>query len=212
MITVIGNLKGGSGKSTVTFNLALWLMRHGKTVVTYDLDPQCTLSDVAHVRAEEKHQPVLKVYTRYVKPHFKEVVEEYETLIDVGAANMEAMRRAIGLADRVIIPVSPSQADIWSTQRFLLIIAGEARSDKKPPEVSAFINRADTHVIVRESDQAEEALRTLPGIHVLNMRLCTRTIYRRSFSEGLAVSEIEPSGKAAKEFEIFARHFYPEIQ
>jgi chromosome partitioning protein len=209
MITVIGNLKGGSGKSTVTFNLALWLMSHGKSVVVYDLDPQATLSDVALVRKEEKHQPPLKVYARYVKPHFKEPVENYETLIDVGAANMEAMRRAISLSDRVIIPVSPSQADIWSTQRFLLIIAGETRPDKKPPEVFAFVNRADTHAVVKETDQAEEALRTLPGIHVLNMRLCSRTIYRRSFSEGLAVFEIEPSGKAAKEFEIFARHCYP---
>lgn len=210
MITVIGNLKGGSGKSTVTFNLALWLMRHGRTVVAYDLDPQCTLSDVAHVRTEEKHQPPLKVYTRYVKPRFKEEVDSYETLIDVGTANMEAMRRAISIADRVIIPVSPSQADIWSTQRFLLIIAGETRNDRKPPNVFAFVNRADTHAVVRESDQAHEALCTLPGIRVLDMRLCMRTIYRRSFSEGLAVFEIEPSGKAAKEFEIFARHFYPE--
>ncbi|MES9936900.1 MAG: ParA family protein, partial [Sedimenticola sp.] len=25
MITVVGSLKGGSGKSTVTFNLAVWL-------------------------------------------------------------------------------------------------------------------------------------------------------------------------------------------
>lgn len=209
MITVIGNLKGGSGKSTVTFNLALWLMSHGKSVVVYDLDPQATLSDVALVRKEEKHQPPLKVYARYVKPNFKTPSENYETLIDVGAANMEAMRRAISLADRVIIPVAPSQADIWSTQRFLLIIAGETRPDKKPPEVLAFINRADTHAIIKETDQAEEALRTLPGIRVLNMRLCTRTIYRRSFSEGLAVFEIEPSGKAAKEFEIFAQHCYP---
>lgn len=209
MITVIGNLKGGSGKSTVTFNLALWLMSHGKSVVVYDLDPQATLSDAALVRREEKHQPPLKAYARYVKPNFKESVTDYETLIDVGAANMEAMRRAISLADRVIIPVSPSQADIWSTQRFLLIIAGEIRPDKKPPEVLAFINRADTHAIIKETDQAEAALRTLPGIQVLNMRLCTRTIYRRSFSEGLAVFEIEPSGKAAKEFEIFARYCYP---
>lgn len=209
MITVIGNLKGGSGKSTVTFNLALWLMSHDKSVVVYDLDPQATLSDVALVRKEEKHQPPLKVYARYVKPNFKTPPENYETLIDVGAANMEAMRRAISLADRVIIPVAPSQADIWSTQRFLLIIAGETRPDKKPPEVLAFINRADTHAIIKETDQAEEALRTLPGIRVLNMRLCTRTIYRRSFSEGLAVFEIEPSGKAAKEFEIFAQHCYP---
>ena len=34
MITVIGSLKGGSGKSTVTFNLAIWLaMAHRRLAV-----------------------------------------------------------------------------------------------------------------------------------------------------------------------------------
>ena len=203
MITVIGNLKGGSGKSTVTFNYALWLIREGETVVAYDLDPQSTLNDVAQVREEEQYDPVLKVYTRYIKP---KNVEPTQTLIDVGTANMSAMKKAVTLADRIIVPVTPSQADVWSTQRFLYIVASEVK--EKPPEIFAFINRADTHAAVKESDQAEEALHSLPGIKVLDTRLCQRTIYRRSFSEGLAVFEMEPSGKASKEFEQFARTIY----
>ena len=61
MITVIANLKGGSGKSTVTFNLGLWLQMKGQPVVAYDLDPQQTLSDVAEVRREEGYAPPLQV-------------------------------------------------------------------------------------------------------------------------------------------------------
>lgn len=207
MITVIGSLKGGSGKSTVAFNLVLWLMHHGKTVYTYDLDPQCTLSDVAQVRAEEKYEPALKVYSRYNKPQQKQPLD-IEALIDVGAANMNGMKRAIAMADRVVIPVTPSQADIWSAQRFLYIIASETRN-RKPPAVFAFVNRADTHSGVRETDQAEQALASLPGVTVLGSRLYQRTVYRRSFSEGLAVFELDPSGKSAQEFEIFAKLLYP---
>lgn len=53
MITLIGNLKkGGTGKSTVTFNLALWVAtRHNKHVIVYDLDPQATTSDAFEIRA-----------------------------------------------------------------------------------------------------------------------------------------------------------------
>lgn len=203
MITVIGNLKGGSGKSTVTFNYALWLLREGETVVAYDLDPQCTLNDVTQVREEEKYDPSLKVYTRYVKP---KNIEPSQTVIDVGTASMIAMKKAITLADRIIVPVTPSQADVWSTQRFLYLVASEVKD--KPPEILAFVNRADTHAAVKESDQAEEALHSLPGVKVLNTRLCQRTIYRRSFSEGLAVFEMEPSGKASKEFDNFAHTIY----
>ena len=32
MITVIGNFKGGTGKSTVAFNLAIWLASQGRKV------------------------------------------------------------------------------------------------------------------------------------------------------------------------------------
>ena len=37
------------GKSTVTFNLAVWLSMAGQEVLA-DVDPQATLSDVAEVR------------------------------------------------------------------------------------------------------------------------------------------------------------------
>ncbi len=205
MITVVGNLKGGSGKSTVTFNLALWLMKVGRSVHTFDLDLQCTLNDVAQVRLEEGYDPVLKVGT--VHQFQSEALPDDEVLIDVGTANMASMRKAIGLAHRIVVPVAPSQADIWSTQRFLYIIASEIR--ERPPKVILFLNRADTHSNVKESDEAEEALRALPGIQVLKTRLCQRTTYRRSFSEGLAVFELEPTGKAAKEFAALAKQLYP---
>ena len=181
MITVIGNLKGGSGKSTVTFNLALWLVRHGKQVYVYDLDLQATLLDVAQVRKEEGYEPTLKVMNRYApKNHPESMRPDSETLLDVGAANMNAMKKAIAAADRVVIPVAPSQADIWSTQRFLYIIASEVKD--KPPEVVAFINRADTHAGVRESNETAAALSLLPGVKALTTRLCQRTTYRRSLT------------------------------
>lgn len=205
MITVIGNLKGGSGKSTVTFNLAIWLASHGRSVLTYDLDPQCTLSDVLQVRKEEQYEPMVKVYNRYNRPQDKPG-REPEILIDVGTSNMSAMKKAIAMADRIIVPVAPSQADLWSTQRFLYMIAGIGK--EKPPQVIAFVNRADTHNAIRESDQTEAALQALPAITVLTDRLCQRTVYRRSFSEGLAVFELDPNGKAAREFAVFAQQLY----
>ena len=204
MVTIIGNLKGGSGKSTVTFNLALWLIQTGKQVSVYDLDRQKTLSDAAQVRQEEEYEPHLAVHLHFNKP--RQSINLDETLIDVGAANIEGMKRAISLADRIIVPVLPGQADIWSTQRFLHLVAEELQ--EKKPKIIMFINRADTHRGIHESDEAEEVLSTLPGVQILKTRLHQRVVYRRSFSEGLAVFELEPSGKAAREFEEFAKQLY----
>ncbi len=209
MISVIGNLKGGSGKSTVTFNLAVWLAHFRVEVISFDLDPQATLSDVAEVRRDESFEPDIVVYRTENDPGAIVQYPRTEILVDVGASNLWAMRQAINMADRILIPVTPSQADIWSTQRFLNIITEALKTDHRP-EVLAFINRADTHISVRESDEAEEALASLPGISVLKVRLAQRTVFRRSFSEGLGVFELEPTGKAAHEFHRLAKLLYPK--
>jgi len=44
--------------------------------------------------------------------------------------------------------------------------------DKNETQLLAFVNRADTHVMVRESDETEEALASLKAITVLPYRLC----------------------------------------
>ena len=162
MITVIGNLKGGSGKSTVTFNLAVWLAHLRVKAISFDLDPQATLSDVAEVRRDEEFKPDIVIYRAENDPGAIIQYPNAEILVDVGASNLWAMRQAINMASRILIPVTPSQADIWSTQRFLNIVS-EALRTEHSPKILAFINRADTHISVRETDEAEEALASLPG-------------------------------------------------
>ena len=212
MITVIANLKGGAGKSTVTFNLALWLLMMGQEVTTYDLDPQSTLQDLARVRHEEGVTPTLIVKgLNEIHGQLNKQLDGHNghVLIDVGSANMDGMKEAISMADRVIIPVPPSQPDIWATQRFLQIV--DESTGNKMPELIAFVNRADTHIAVRESDEAEEALNMLGRLKVLPYRLCQRTSYRRSLSEGLSVFELDPRSKGAEEFYNFAQAMHPEL-
>jgi chromosome partitioning protein len=208
MFTIVGNLKGGTGKSTVAFNLAVWLAHEATGVRVFDLDPQATLMDTAEIREEDGFDPIIEVSND---------IDELELLVknkkgpqllaDVSATNMPQLERAIYLADRVLIPVQPSQADIWSTQRFLKMVLTHLNKKKKP-EILGFINRADTHLGVRETGEAEEALRLLPNIEALNVRLYQRTAYRRSFSEGLAVFEQDPMGKAAHEMKHLAKKLY----
>ena len=208
MLTVVGNLKGGTGKSTVAFNLAVWLA-HGKAgVSTFDLDPQATLTDVAQVRQEDGYDPVFDVSNDIEA--LKEIAKtdlKQPIIVDVSATNMPDLEVAISLADRVLIPVQPSQADIWSTQRFLKIVSQSINSDNET-KVLGFINRADTHHMVRETDEAEEALRMLQNIEALNVRLYQRTAYRRSFSEGMGVFELDPMGKASKEMKLLVSTLY----
>ncbi|NNG13175.1 MAG: AAA family ATPase [Halobacteria archaeon] len=215
MITVIANLKGGSGKSTVAFNLAVWLEKNGRSVVGYDLDPQCTFSDLAMLRQEMGYKPDLAIHS--VRAVLKEQLLSHadaEVLVDVGAANMAAMKEALTAADRIVIPVPPSQADVWATQRFLHIIGPDLDAMKinGNQQTLAFVNRADTNKSIRETHETEAALRMLRGIDiVLPHRLRLRTGFRRSLSEGLTVFEMWPRGKAAQEFRTLAGALYPDV-
>lgn len=197
MITVVGNMKGGTGKSTLAFNLSVWLAHHSDSSLRlFDLDPQQTLADVVEVRTEENYQPELP------KTETAEALKSLDkkkghVLIDVSMSDQDALREAIRVCDQIVVPVAPSQADIWSTQRFIKIIK-EERADLPP--ILGVINRADTHPFVVETKETEEALDFLPHIKRLKPRLHNRTNYRRSFSEGLAVFELAPSSKASQEF------------
>ncbi len=210
MITVIGSLKGGSGKSTTSFNLAVWLLAQDFTTAVFDLDPQQTLTDTAECRAEDDQQPVLQVNSprTRIKDKLIEADKTHaEVLVDIGNSNMNAAKTAYLIADRIIIPVLPSQADVWSLQRFLKTL--ESLDTKRSLEIVVFVNRADTHYAVMETRETLAVLKQLPNITVVTQVLSQRLGFRRSFSEGLGIFELEPRSKAAAEFLLFARKLYP---
>ncbi|MBZ0130399.1 MAG: AAA family ATPase [Rhodobacteraceae bacterium] len=203
MLTLFANFKGGTGKSTLVFNMAIWCLSQGKAVTVCDLDPQRTVSDVADIRAEDAIEPSLKVV--HALPDKGK--ERGEWLVDVGASDMVSLRAAVRAAGRIVIPVTPSQADIWATQHFLGIIAEETAGSARP-EVLGFVNRADPHPMSRENAETFEAMQALDGIRPLEPKLVQRLTFRRSFSEGLAAFELEPRGKAADELDALAREIY----
>ncbi len=206
MVTVIGNLKGGTGKSTVAFNLSIWVAtRRNVHVSVYDLDPQATITDALEIREEDGYVPAIS--PQHFVSQLGSEGKHTEVIVDIGLSDQEAMNAALQRADRIVIPVAPSQADVWSTQRFLKLIA-KVRKSGAQPDILGFMNRSDTHRAVRETDDAFDALNGLAGITMLEPRLYQRTAYRRSFSEGMAVFEMDPKSKAAAEMEALGEVLY----
>lgn len=205
MITVIANLKGGTGKSTVTFNLAVWLRSNDRKVTVIDLDPQKTLADVASLRIEENIKPFIPVQAgAFPNVAFPEDAEEI--IIDVGTADLGSFTQAIMIADRILIPVTPSQADIWSTQRFVRFLYKNTHGN--PPESITFLNRVDTNKADQASAEASAALKALPGVRLLPHSLSNRAVFRDSFSEGHAAFELEPRSVGSREFKALAEALF----
>jgi len=200
MITVVGNMKGGSGKSTVAFNLGVWRAMQNRSVKLVDLDAQRTLSDLVAIRAEEGFVPELGMLSADI--NLSDLRSDpADIIVDVGASNFERMLEAIRHADCILIPVVPGQADVWSTQRYLKIVQGERRPGCS---VMLFLNRTDALGGSKETREAAVALNVLmnmlEGVTVLPGRLGQRVSFCRSLSEGLAVFELDPRSKATQEF------------
>lgn len=207
MIILVGNLKGGTGKSTIAFNLAVWSAYQQRRTLLVDADPQHTTSDLIALRREEGHHPMiysLVAEERRLGEELNNVESIFENiLVDIAAGDRESFRAALKVADRLLIPLLPGQADVWALHNVMELVTA-ARTAKPSLEVIAVINRADTNSQVRETQETEEALRQI-GLPISKVQIGNRVTFRRSLTEGLGVMEWEPRSRATKEMEILAR-------
>ncbi len=200
-VVVVGNLKGGCGKSTIAFNLAVWLAKAGDTPLLVDLDPQKTLSDLVSVREDIGATPPVAAPGGALPP----LPDGRRVLVDFGASDFGRMAQVIPHADLILVPVLPSQADVWATQRYLILVL----TRRKPgARIVFFVNRAESIETSRETRETLAALKAMAGMcenaSVLPSVIRRRIAYCRSLSEGLGVFEMKGQIKAAEEFEHLA--------
>jgi len=207
MVTIIGNLKPRTGKSLVTFNLAVWLTTQKKSVTVFDLDPIATLSNIFKLHHIEKHNPQLTLQQDLVNLTKNTTTE---ILIDIGSNDMDIIKTAVAVADRVVIPITPSQLNIGSCTQFLKLIRHN-NSIRNLPHIVGFINRAYNHSNSREDDEPLTGFKYLESITMIDKRLHQRNTYRDSFSEGIAAFEFEPNSQAALEFINLAKKLYSSV-
>ncbi len=134
-IIAVVNLKGGVGKSTIAVNLACELA--GRQSVVVDADSQATAADWARrgdLPARVEALP-LDAETR-VGPWVERVLtlEADHVVIDCPPHIGPATLAAIGIADMVLVPVTPSGADLVATDAALALVreAQAARRDDGP--------------------------------------------------------------------------------
>lgn len=183
--------KGGSGKTTLSINLAIAATETQKQAVIIDLDPQQSATRWARLRKAE--QPVI---VPGHGPNLADLVARAEAagadfvFIDTAPKSESAALAAAKLADLVLIPCQPSSLDLDAIADTVNIVA----LAKRP---AAFVLNA-----VRTSsslaEDAEEALSAYP-IPLAPVRIVSRVVYVRSLAEGKGVPEFAPHSPAARE-------------
>jgi chromosome partitioning protein len=188
MIISVLNLKGGSGKSTISTNLAVAYKLDGKKVLLIDSDPQATSIRWAGERPEDKVKVNVVAIpdAKALRKQVKDFMADYDVLIIDGAPQLDLISTtSIAISEVVLIPVSPSPYDIWATENIVQRVksAQEINPDLK---ASFIINRDNPRTLL--SKDTDEALNEL-GLPIFQTRLHNRIAYADSALNGLSVLE-----------------------
>jgi chromosome partitioning protein len=135
-IIAVVNLKGGVGKSTIAVNLACELAIH-QSVVVVDADSQATATDWARrgnlpARVETLPLDADSQVGSWVEKVL--TIQADHVVIDCPPHIGPATLAAVGIADMVLIPVTPSGADLVATDSALAVVhdAQATRKDNGP--------------------------------------------------------------------------------
>ena len=196
-VLTVCNQKGGSGKTTVTMQLAGAFSRRGKRVLVVDADPQGTATRWAASADDET--PFLasvaglanaggKVHREVAK-----FVDQYDLiLVDCPpAADSPVPQRALLVSDLALVPLVPSPLDLWASVGIREVIT--RMSDiNETLQARLLLNQAQPHQTL-----TRETLDILPqfGIELCQTQWRQRTAYRQSAVFGQTVHDLD--GRAA---------------
>jgi len=115
---LVANPKGGSGKTTLSINLAGYLASAGERVALLDLDRQKSATQWLAMRAASLPEITLL--------HEGQKGEADWLVIDSPAGlHGKNLERALKLAHKVAVPIAPSLFDIRASQDFLAALHAE---------------------------------------------------------------------------------------
>ena len=138
------NSKGGSGKTTVSTNLAAWLSSRGDTTVLIDADPQGSSSYWVSKRSSDLPAIFgvkIEENSRITKSFQWRAPRDTQWLITDAAPGLSdtALNELVQTHDMIIVPVLPSDIDIRATARFIgsLLLCQTMRRKRRPIAVVA---------------------------------------------------------------------------
>lgn len=181
------NSKGGSGKSTISTNLASYYASQGKKVVLADFDPQSSSLEWLAARSSGR-KSILGVDASSGKFRVPRSVDYviYDTPAAVYGKELSALLRR---AQSIIIPILPSPIDMRAATPFIQKVLDNGRVSRKECRVALIANRCRENTnVYHQLESYLKKVRKAPFISVLR----ETQNYNKAAERGLGIFELAP--------------------
>ena len=198
-IITVANQKGGSGKTTVSMQLAGTLARRSYRVLVVDADPQATATRWAASASDEIPFPAsvvgLSAANEKVHREVRKFINDYSVIIIdcPPAADSQVPQSALLVADLVLVPIIPSPLDMWAAVGIKQVIANVSEINDTL-QARLLLNQCQPRTTL-----AQEAQEILPafGIETATSQLCHRQVYRQAAVFGKTAHDFGRKAAAA---------------
>jgi chromosome partitioning protein len=208
-IFLVGSEKGGVGKTSLSFNLAVLRAKAGHPVLLVDADKQASSAMWASLRTEVGHQPPLVCVQKLGKigHDLLQLKENYDVIVDAGGTDSQELRQGIAVADMWVIPVRPGQLDLFSMAKMSQLMTEVEERVGRLPQTFVVLNAINSST--NEAAEARELLSENEKMPVMETQLVDRVAMRRAVMAGCGVAELTGSAKADAVAEVLA--LYEEV-
>ena len=181
------NSKGGSGKSTISTNLASYYATQGQRVALIDYDSQSSSLDWLAARPSGRKSIIgIDASAKNLRMPRNIDIAIYDTPAAVNSKDLGSYLRR---PQSVIIPILPSPIDMRAATPFILKVLANNRVARKECRVSLVANRCRENTnVYHQLWEFLKKVRQAPFISVLR----ETQNYNKAAERGLGVFELPP--------------------
>jgi chromosome partitioning protein len=200
-IIAVGNLKGGTGKSTIAVNIACRLAEKMRSTVLIDADPQGTaaawlrggpprgLSLISLPLARATSDAMWADQIRAMRPCYDRIV------LDLPPQAGECFEAALRIADLLIVPLTLSEVDLHATAQAIAVLHRMRKARAGRPSCLLVPSKVD-----RRTSRGREASTSLSGLGwEVGPALGQRTAHSAAFKAAKWIGAHAPGSTAEME-------------